>query len=75
MEQKKMQRISELTRIAKERTLTPSEQQEREVLRREYIGEMRASLKATLEKTYLVDEQGNKTKLEQKPQESSNGKE
>ncbi|MEM1484640.1 DUF896 domain-containing protein [Oscillospiraceae bacterium PP1C4] len=66
MEQQKMQRISELTRIAKERALTDAETEERLALRQEYMAEMRLSLQTTLDNTYLVDEHGNKTKLERK---------
>ena len=38
-----MDRISELTRIARERELTPDEQAERKALREEYIADWRRS--------------------------------
>ena len=38
-----MDRISELTRIARERDLTPDEQAERKALREEYIADWRRS--------------------------------
>lgn len=41
MKQEKLDRISELTRIARERELTESEISERMVLRQEYIAEWR----------------------------------
>lgn len=43
MTQEKMDRISELTRIARERDLTPEEQAERKALREEYIADWRRS--------------------------------
>ena len=66
MEQKKIDRINELARLAKQRELTPEEQAERQVLRREYIDAFKASLVGTLENTYIVDEKGNKKKVERK---------
>ena len=66
MEQAKMDRISELTRLSRERELTAEEQAERTALREEYLAEWRASTKSVLENTYLVDEQGNKRKLPKK---------
>lgn len=48
MEQKKLDRISELTRISRQRELTPEEQAEREELRNEYrrafVGNLEAQL-------------------------------
>ncbi len=66
MEQKKIDRINELARLAKERELTPAEQEERQILRREYIDSFKASLVGTLENTYIVDEKGNKKKVERR---------
>lgn len=66
MDQKKIDRINELAHLAKERELTPDEQAERQVLRREYIDAFKASLVGTLENTYIVDEKGNKKKVERK---------
>lgn len=63
MEQTRIERINELSRLSRERELTEAEQTERQTLRAEYIASMRASFTATMESTYLVDEQGNKTKL------------
>ncbi|MBQ6703667.1 MAG: DUF896 domain-containing protein [Clostridia bacterium] len=62
----KIQRINELAKKAKEEGLTPEEVQERDVLRKEYIAEFRQSLISQLDNTYIVDQQGNKTKLERK---------
>lgn len=66
MTQEEINRISELTRISRERELTLEEQDERLILRRKYIDSFKASLVSQLESTYIVDEKGNKTKIERK---------
>ena len=59
-------RINELARKAKAEGLTPEEIVERDKLRRIYIDAYKASLMAQLDNTYLVDEKGNKRKLNKK---------
>lgn len=66
MEQKKIDRINELARKSKAEGLTEEELKERDILRREYIDSYKASLVASLENTYIVDEKGNKTKVTKK---------
>ena len=66
MEKEKMERISELTRLSRERGLTPDELTERAALRAEYIQDWRKSTINVLENTYIVDEKGNKRKLGKK---------
>ena len=66
MEQKKIDRINELAHLAKERELTPEEQEERAILRREYIDSFKLSLTSQLDVTYIVDEKGNKKKVQRK---------
>ncbi len=66
MEQWKKDRISELTRISRERELTEAEQEERKLLRAEYLQSWKESVVGTLDNTYLVDDDGNKRKLERK---------
>ncbi len=66
MEKEKMERISELTRLSRERELTPNELTERAALRAEYIQDWRKSTINVLENTYIVDEKGNKRKLSKK---------
>ena len=66
MEKEKMERISELTRLSRERELTPDELTERAALRAEYIQDWRKSTINVLENTYIVDEKGNKSKLGKK---------
>lgn len=60
---KKIDRINELAQKAKTTGLTEEELSERAALRREYIESYRRSLVAQLDNTYLVDENGNKSKL------------
>ena len=59
-------RINELARKAKTEGLTPEEIEERDKLRRIYIDAYKRSLTAQLDNTYLVDEKGNKRKLNRK---------
>ncbi|MBR1842794.1 MAG: DUF896 domain-containing protein [Oscillospiraceae bacterium] len=66
MEQKRIDRISELTRISRERPLTEEELAERAELRCEYIEAVKASLTGQLDNTYVVDEKGNKRPLGKK---------
>ena len=63
----KNQRINELAKKAKSpEGLTEAELQERTLLRQEYVAAVRMSLQGQLEHTYIVDEQGNKRKLQKK---------
>ena len=66
MEKEKMDRISELTRLSRERELTEDEKTERAALRAEYLKDWRGSTINVLENTYIVDEKGNKRKLGKK---------
>lgn len=66
MKQERIDRINELARKAKATGLTPEEETEREVLRQEYKDAVLGSLRAHLENTWIVDEQGNKRKLTHK---------
>ena len=58
-----IERINELAKLAKERTLTEEEQEERAKLRRMYIDNVKASLTGQLDNTYIVSPDGTKTKL------------
>ena len=49
MDKKKIDRINELGRLAKERELTPEECAERQVLREEYLKFFRASIRGELD--------------------------
>ena len=66
MEQTKIDRINELSRLSRERELTGAEQKEREALRAEYIGEWRKSAEATLQNVVVVEPDGTKHKLAKK---------
>ena len=67
MEQKKIDRINELARKSKTAEgLTEEEKAEQAVLRREYIDSFKRSLTGQLDNMYIVDEKGNKTKVERK---------
>ena len=66
MDQKKIDRINILAKKSREAELTPEEKAEQQELRAEYIAAFRKNLTNTLENTYLMDENGNKTKLKQK---------
>ena len=66
MEQAKMDRISELTRLSRERELTEAEQAERIVLRREYLDEWKRGAEATLSTTFVVGPDGVKRPLKKK---------
>lgn len=66
MERKKIDRINELARKAKTSSLTEEEKREQAALRREYIDCVVGSLKGQLDNTYIVDGDGNKTKLRKK---------
>ncbi len=68
MEQRRIDRISELTRISRVRPLTKEELGERAELRAEYIASVKASLQGQLDSTYLVDEHGEKHPLPKKNQ-------
>ena len=66
MEQKKIDRINELAKKMKTVGLTEEEKAEQAVLRREYINSFKRSLTSQLDNMYIVDEKGNKTKVERK---------
>lgn len=60
-------RINELARKAKTAEgLTETETAEQAELRRRYVANIKASLMADLDNTYIMDEKGNKTKLGKK---------
>ena len=67
MEKEKLERISHLSRLSRERNLTDEEIKERMELRGQYIAEMKASLKHTLDNTSIKKPDGTREKLRQKP--------
>ena len=66
MEQKDIDRINELARLAKERELTAEEKEERGRLRRAYIDAVKASLEGNLNNTWLQKPDGSRVKLEKR---------
>lgn len=66
MTKEKINRINELARKSKTVGLTDDEKSEQAVLRREYIDSFKANLVSQLENTYIVDENGNRKKVEKK---------
>lgn len=66
MEQSKIDRINFLAKKSRTEELTPEEKEEQSSLRREYIDSFKRSLVGQLENTYIVDEKGNKKKVERK---------
>lgn len=59
----RLERINELAHKAKTEGLTEAEKAERDVLRKEYVAAVLGNVRAQLDNTYVVDEQGNKRKL------------
>lgn len=59
-------RINELAHKAKSTGLTEEEKTEQAKLRRLYIDSFKESLVGQLENTYIVDEKGNKKKVQRK---------
>lgn len=57
MDRIKLDRISELTAISKKRELTADEKEERQLLRVEYLAEIKSQVKEMLNDIEIVDEQ------------------
>ena len=66
MEQAKIDRINELARKKKAEGLTEAELIEQAALRAEYIAEFRASMRGTLENTYIERPDGTREKVKSK---------
>lgn len=64
MTEERIARISELTRLSRERELTDEEKVERAELRQEYLAAIRQSLEGQLDNTYIVSKDGTKRKVE-----------
>jgi uncharacterized protein YnzC (UPF0291/DUF896 family) len=56
MEKIKLDRINELAHKSKTEGLTDEEKEEQKILRQEFIAEIRADVKASLESIEIVDE-------------------
>ena len=66
MEQKKLDRINELARKAKETELNEEEKAEQKALREEYIQEFRAHFRGILSNTVIQYPDGSRKKLSPK---------
>lgn len=66
MEKSKIDRINFLAKKQREQGLTDEEAAEQASLRAEYIAEFRASLRGTLDSTYIQYPDGTKKKVESK---------
>ena len=66
MEDYKIQRINELSRLSKTRALTDDEAAEQKSLRGEYLEQWRRATAATLDNTYVLDENGKERPLGKK---------
>ena len=64
--QEQIKRINELSRKSKAEGLTESEKKEQAKLRELYVSSFKENLVAQLNNTYIVDEKGNKKKVENK---------
>lgn len=67
MDEIRIQRINELARKSKTPSgLTEQEKAEQKILRQEYIASYKRNLVSHLESIYIVEENGNKHKVEKK---------
>lgn len=67
MDQEQIARINFLARKSRAEGLTDAEKEEQLALRQAYVAAFRKSLTSQLEHTWIVDEQGNKRRLERRP--------
>lgn len=66
MKEERIKHMNELYHLSQKRDLSPEEFEEYNALRQEYIASFRANLVGQLDNTYIVDEKGNKRKLQRK---------
>ncbi len=64
--EKLIKRINELAKKSREQELTDDEKSEQAKLRQEYIKKFRQGMENTLSNVYIMDENGNKRKVEKK---------
>lgn len=66
MEQKKIDRINELARLAREKGLTEAEKAEQQKLRAEYVAAFRGNLKKQLDNIEVIRPDGTRERLRDK---------
>ncbi len=64
--EKLLKRINELARKSREQGLSEEEKAEQQNLRQEYLKKFRQGMENTLNSVYIMDENGNKRKVERK---------
>lgn len=64
--EKLIKRINELSKKSREQGLSDEEKSEQAILRQEYIRKFRQGMENTLSNVYIMDENGNKRKVEKK---------
>jgi len=64
--EKLIARINELARKSRSEGLSEAEKEEQARLRKEYIAKFRQGMENALSNVYIVDEHGNKKKVEKK---------
>lgn len=64
--QELIKRINELAKKSREEGLSETEKEEQAELRRQYIQKFRQGMENTLQGVYIMDEKGNKRKVEKK---------
>ena len=74
MERYKLDRLSELTAISRQRELTEDEKAEREVLRGEYRAAVVGSLMGSLEHTTIVNPDGSRQRVSDRRRDKSEKK-
>ena len=68
--EKLLKRINELAKKSREEGLNEEETAEQAELRKQYIAKWRQGLENTLSNVYIMDEKGNKKKVEKKSKKS-----
>jgi len=63
IDEKLIQRINELSKLSKERELTPQEQDERNQLRLEYLRQFKEGFRQRLDNLKIIDENGNEVDM------------
>lgn len=63
MDKVKIERINLLAKKSKESGLSEAEKAEQQTLRSEYRDEFRKNMMSQLERTYVIDDNGNKSKF------------
>ena len=67
MTQEKIARINELAKKSKTTGLTDAEKAEQQTLRQEYLADVKASLRAQLDRTSIQEPDGTRHRLPKKP--------